>query len=170
LTARPSKGKKPIRIVLDSTLRIPLDCRLLATAKKTPVLIVTSERTVQANPEVADKITKKGAEIIAVPASQDKCNIKSLLDELSRRGVSQLLVEGGPTVLASFLKEQLADEIIVYIAPRILGSQGGADIIPIMGELTEAIGLYNVDIKHFGSDVRLAGLTTRAVKDCEVLT
>ncbi len=170
LTARPSKGKKPIRIVLDSTLRIPLDCRLLATAKKTPVLIVTSERAVQANPEVADKITKKGAEIIAVPASQDKCNIKSLLDELSRRGVSQLLVEGGPTVLASFLKEQLADEIIVYIAPRILGSQGGADIIPIMGELTEAIGLYNVDIKHFGSDVRLAGLTTRAVKDCEVLT
>ncbi len=169
LTARPSKGKKPIRIVLDSTLRIPLDCRLLATAKKTPVLIVTGEGTVLANPEVADKITKKEAEIIAVPASQDKCNIKSLLDELSRRGVSQLLVEGGPTVLASFLKEQLADEIIVYIAPKILGSQGSASLAESMTELTKAVGLHYVDIKRFGDNVRLIGLTENSWRELSIV-
>jgi diaminohydroxyphosphoribosylaminopyrimidine deaminase/5-amino-6-(5-phosphoribosylamino)uracil reductase len=188
LTPRPARGKKPAcpeylmqekeltkdgtagrpaRIVLDSNLRTPLDCKLLATAKKTPVLIVTGERAVQANPEVADKIAKKRAEIITVPTSQGRCNIKSLLDELSRRGVEQLLVEGGPTVLTTLLKEQLADEIIVYIAPKILGSQGGADITPLMTDLTKAVGLNYVDIKRFGGDVRLTGLTENALSIVE---
>jgi diaminohydroxyphosphoribosylaminopyrimidine deaminase/5-amino-6-(5-phosphoribosylamino)uracil reductase len=167
LTPRPARGKKPARIVLDSNLRTPLDCKLLATAKKTPVLIVTGERAVQTNPEVADKITKKGAEIVTVPTSQGRCNIKSLLDELSRRGVEQLLVEGGPTVLTTLLKEQLADEIIVYIAPKILGSQGGADITPLMTDLTKAVGLNYVDIKRFGGDVRLTGLTENALSIVE---
>jgi diaminohydroxyphosphoribosylaminopyrimidine deaminase/5-amino-6-(5-phosphoribosylamino)uracil reductase len=167
LTPRPADGKKPIRIVLDSTLRIPLNCRLLATAKKTPVLIVISEKTVQANPEVADKITKKGAEIVTVPAPQGQCDIKYLLDELGKRGIAQLLVEGGPTVLTTLLKEQLADEIIVYIAPKILGSQGGADITPLMTDLTKAVGLNYVDIKRFGGDVRLTGLTESALSIVE---
>jgi diaminohydroxyphosphoribosylaminopyrimidine deaminase/5-amino-6-(5-phosphoribosylamino)uracil reductase len=163
LTPRPARGKKPIRIVLDSTLRIPLDCRLLATAKKTPVLIVTGEGAVQANPEVADKITKKGAEIVAVPVLQGRCDIKYLLDELSRRGIQQLLVEGGATVLTTLLKEQLADEIIVYIAPKILGSQGDADIAAPMAELTKVVGLNYVDIKRFGDNIRLTGLTENAL-------
>jgi diaminohydroxyphosphoribosylaminopyrimidine deaminase/5-amino-6-(5-phosphoribosylamino)uracil reductase len=167
LTPRPARGKKPARIVLDSNLRTPLDCKLLATAKKTPVLIVTGERAVQANPEVADKITKKGAEIVTVPASQGQCDIKYLLDELSKHGIGQLLVEGGPIVLASFLKEQLADEIVVYIASKILGSQGGADITPLMTDLTKAVGLNYVDIKRFGGDVRLTGLTESALSIVE---
>jgi diaminohydroxyphosphoribosylaminopyrimidine deaminase/5-amino-6-(5-phosphoribosylamino)uracil reductase len=167
LTPRPAGGKKPIRIVLDSTLRIPLDCKLLATAKKTPVLIVTGEGAIQANPKVADKIMKKGAEIIAIPAVQGQCDLKFLLDELSKRGVQQLLVEGGPTVLTTLLKEQLADEIVVYIAPKILGSLGSADITPLMTELTKAVGLHHVDIKRFGDDVRLAGLTENALSIVE---
>ncbi len=170
LTARPSKGNKPIRIVLDSTLRIPLDCRLLATANRSAVLIVTREGAVQIDPGLADKITKKGAEIVTVPSPQGQCDITYLLDELSRRGIQQLLVEGGPTVLSSFLKEQLVDEIVVYIAPKILGSQGGASLAKSMTELMEAVSLHYVDIKRFGSDVSLTGLTEKAVKDCEVLT
>jgi diaminohydroxyphosphoribosylaminopyrimidine deaminase/5-amino-6-(5-phosphoribosylamino)uracil reductase len=78
-----------------------------------------------------------------------------------------LLVEGGPTVLTTLLKEQLADEIIVYIAPKILGSQGGADITPLMTDLTKAVGLNYVDIKRFGGDVRLTGLTESALSIIE---
>jgi diaminohydroxyphosphoribosylaminopyrimidine deaminase/5-amino-6-(5-phosphoribosylamino)uracil reductase len=159
LTARPSKGKKPIRIVLDASLRIPLDCRLLTTAKKAPVLIVAGEGAVQVNSENADKISKKGVEVITMPAIQSRCDLRFLLDELTKRGIQQLLVEGGPTVLSSFLKEQLADEIVIYIAPKILGSQGGADITQSMTELTKAVSLHYVDIKRFGDDVRVTGLT-----------
>jgi len=181
LTPRPGRGKKPARrtslwvggptrIVLDSSLRIPLDCKLLATAKKTPVLIVASEKTVGVNPQIARQISRKGAELLIWPDTQGESNLQFLLDELSKRGVQQLLVEGGPTVITSFLKEQLADEIVVYIAPKILGGTGSASITEPMAELTEAIGLHYVDIKRFGDNVRLTGLTEKALRDGGILT
>ncbi len=163
LTPRPSKGKKLIRIVLDNNLRIPLNCKLIKTARKSPVLIYTREEAVQANLEIAEKITKKGAELLIWPDTQGRSNLYFLLDELSKRGIAQLLVEGGPRVLTSFLKEQLADEIVVYIAPKILGAQGSVDITRPMAELTQAIGLHHVDIKRFGDDVRLRGLTGKTL-------
>jgi diaminohydroxyphosphoribosylaminopyrimidine deaminase/5-amino-6-(5-phosphoribosylamino)uracil reductase len=170
LTPRPSKGKKLIRIVLDNNLRIPLDCKLIKTAKKSPVLIYTNESTLRTNPEIAEKITKKGVDLLAYPDTQGRSNLYFLLDELSKRGIAQLLVEGGPRVLTSFLKEGLADEIVVYIAPKILGAQGSVDITGPMAELTEAVGLHYVDIERFGDDVRLTGLTEKGITDCGIVT
>jgi len=168
LTPRPSKGKKLIRIVLDNNLRIPLDCKLIKTARKSPVLIYTREDTVQANPKIAAKITQKGADVLIWPDTQGRSNLYFLLDELSKRGIAQLLVEGGPRVLTSFLKEGLADEIVVYIAPKILGAQGSVDITGPMAELTQAVSLHHVEIKHFGDDVRLRGLSAKALSEISV--
>ena len=168
LTARPSRGKKLTRIVLDSHLRLPPDCKLIKTAKKSPVLIYTNENTVRTYSEIVAQITKKGAEVLAYPDAQGRSNLYFLLDELSKRGVAQLLVEGGPRVLTSFLKEGLADEVVVYIAPKILGAQGSADITEPMAELTQAVGLHYVDIERFGDDVRLTGLTGKALSDISV--
>jgi len=158
LTARPSKGKKPTRIVLDSHLRIPADCRLLATTQQTPVLIVAGAEAAQANPQKQQLITQKGAQLLAWPDTQGRSNLYFVLAELSRRGVAQLLVEGGPTVIASFLAEHLADQIVVYIAPRILGPDGSAGITSPMAKLNGAAGLHHVDIKRIGDDIRLSGL------------
>jgi len=168
LTARPSKGKKALRIVLDNHLRIPLDCKLLATANTSPVLIYTKEDTIQTNRELVEKITKKGAELLAYPDTQGRSNLHFLLDELSKRGIAHLLVESGPSVMTSFLKEQLADEIAVYIAPKILGAQGSVDITGSMAELTQTVGLHYVDIERFGDDVRLTGLTGKGITDCGI--
>ncbi|MFQ6034662.1 MAG: bifunctional diaminohydroxyphosphoribosylaminopyrimidine deaminase/5-amino-6-(5-phosphoribosylamino)uracil reductase RibD, partial [Sedimentisphaerales bacterium] len=165
LTPRPSRANMPTRIVLDNNLRIPLDCQLLATAKKAPVLILTSEKAVQANPQIAQQISRKGAELLIWPDIPGQSNLQFLLDELSKRGAGQLLVEGGPTVITSFLTEQLADEICVYIAPKILGQRGSASITEPMAELTEALCLHYVDIKRFGDDVRLSGLSEKVLRE-----
>lgn len=169
LTARPSRDKKAARIVLDSYLRIPLNCKLLATAKKTPVLIVTSQQALHMNPQKQEKITRKGAEVIAYPDTQGRSNLYFLIDELSNRGIAQLLVEGGPTVIASFLKERLADEICVYISPKILGSSGSVDISGPMAGLAEGIGLHYVDIKRFGGDVRITGFSKKAIDEISIV-
>lgn len=155
LTPRPSKGKKPARIVLDTHLRTPVDCKLLATAKKTPVIIVTSAKAIRANQILAEIITGKGAELLPVPTTQGRCALNSLLDQLSERSVQQLLVEGGQEVIASFLKQNLADEVVVYIAPKILNRHGDADISESIAELTDSLDLHHVEIKHFGNDIRL---------------
>ncbi len=158
LTPRPSKGKKPVRIVLDSRLRMPLDCKLLATAKKTPALVVTGRDAIEANPQTAEKIKKKGAEILAVPITEGRCDIKFLLDELSNRGIAQLLVEGGAEVITSFLAQALADEVCVYISPEILAARGAVSVSSPMEKLVKTIDLSHIEIKHFGDDVRITGL------------
>jgi diaminohydroxyphosphoribosylaminopyrimidine deaminase/5-amino-6-(5-phosphoribosylamino)uracil reductase len=165
LTPRPDKGKKPARIVLDSFLRIPPDCQLLTTADQSPVIIFTSQQSLQTSPHIAKELTDKGAELLAYPDTHGHSNLHFLLAELSDRGISQLLVEGGPTVLTSFLKENLADEIIVYVAPKILGSQSSIGITRPMAELSQAIGLYNVEVDRFGEDVRFRGLTEKAIEE-----
>jgi diaminohydroxyphosphoribosylaminopyrimidine deaminase/5-amino-6-(5-phosphoribosylamino)uracil reductase len=163
LTPRPSKGKRPIRIVMDSFLRIPLDCQLIKTAKKSPVIVYANEEAIRTTPKIAERITKKGTEIITYPDMASRSNLYFLLDELSRRGVQRLLVEGGAKILASFLKEGLSDEIWVYIAPKVLGVKGSIDIAGSMAGAVGEIDLHYVDIKLFGSDIRLTGLTRQGL-------
>ncbi|MBN2183310.1 MAG: bifunctional diaminohydroxyphosphoribosylaminopyrimidine deaminase/5-amino-6-(5-phosphoribosylamino)uracil reductase RibD [Sedimentisphaerales bacterium] len=166
LTARPSKGKKPMRIVLDSFLRIPTHCKLLKSAGQSPVIILTSYASAVEKPAVAQQIAEMGAELLVYPDTYGRSNLYFLLDELNKRGVTQLLVEGGPTVLTSFLRENLADEICIYITPKIYGGYGRAGISGSMDELTRVFGLHHVQMKQFGDNIRLTGLTEKAL--CEL--
>ena len=165
LTPRPDKGKKPARVVMDSFLRIPPDRQLLATVEQGPVIIFTSQQSLRASPHVARELTDKGAELVAYPDTHGRSNLHFLLAELSNRDISQLLVEGGPTLLTSFLRENLADEIIVYIAPQILGSQSSIGITRPMAELSQAVELHNVEVERFGDDIRFRGLTEKAIEE-----
>lgn len=158
LTPRPSKGKKPIRVVLDSGLRIPLKSRLLRTTKTSPVLVYARKAAVEANARHVERIRKRGAEVLVCEEAGEAPDLHFLLEQLSVRGVQQVLVEGGPRVLASFLREGLADEIRVYIAPKILGADGTAFIGEPMTDLMQGIGLDHVQVKTFGDDIRLSGL------------
>ena len=72
-------------------------------------------------------------------------------------------------MLTSFLKENLSDEIIVYIAPKILGSAGSAEITSTMAELTKTIGLYHVETERFGDNIRISGLTEKVIKELSIV-
>jgi len=174
LTPRPSRGHKPIRVVLDGSLRIPLPCRLLRTTQTSPVLIYTRQAAIDANPEHVDQIRRKGAELLAcesVDRPQEEpstinhqpsnLDLPFLLAELGRRGVQQILVEGGPRVAASFLREGRVDEVCVYLAPKILGAAGSAGLDEPMASLGSPLELRQVVIKAFGEDVRLWGRLPR---------
>jgi len=164
LTPRPNYGKKPLRIVLDSRLRIPLNSKLLATAKNVPVLIVSAPGVLKT--KKAKQIIGRGAQLLGSPAS--RTNLRFLLGELSKRGIRHLLVEGGPAVIGSFLKANLADEIIVYIAPEILGSKGAADIeVGLKG--TENLHLNFLNINRIGDDVKISLLTKNGLKSSGIV-
>ena len=165
LNARPSRGTKLLRIVMDSFLKIPPDCKLLKTAVEDPVLIYTSQSTLDKNPEILQTIKQTNAELFSYPDTHGISNIHYLIDELSNRGVQQLLVEGGPTVLTSFIAENFVDEIYVYISPQILGEHGGVRLAGPMSNLPQSLGLQNVTIKSFGDNVRITGLTKKALRE-----
>lgn len=161
LTPRPAMGKRPLRIVLDGNLRIPLNCQLLKTTNRAGVLIVTTQKSLAANKSKAKKIAAKPAELLAIPAEKTRrCNLNVLLDELGRRDVQRLLVEGGPAVISSFLESGLADELVVYIAPKIFAAEGAADIARAMSRLKTTFTLNYVTTNALGRDVRIRGLLT----------
>jgi diaminohydroxyphosphoribosylaminopyrimidine deaminase/5-amino-6-(5-phosphoribosylamino)uracil reductase len=120
-----------LRIVLDSSLRIPLESKLLEPG----TLIVTTEKAYEKGKE--ESILDKGAEIFIAEDEREKCNLSALLCELGKRNIQRLLVEGGPTVITAFLEQKLADEAIVYIASKTLGSEGAAAISQAMKNLIQ---------------------------------
>jgi len=169
LTPRPARrDQQLVRIILDSYLRIPLDSQLVRTAKKTPLLILTSQKTAETNPQAVEQITETGAELLIFPDTPGMSNLHFLIDQLSSRGIEQLLVEGGPTVIASFLREGLADEIYVYISPRILGANGTACITEPLVRLSTCVDLLYTHTECFDGDIRLSGFSKRALNEISI--
>ena len=118
---------------------------------------MTTEHAAHNNNEKVQSIQNKGAQLIYVPAYENHCDLDAVLRELGTRGVQQLLVEGGPTVIASFLARKLADAVRIYIAPVILASSGNADISKALANV-ENTTLDHTDIQTFDEDICLAAV------------
>ncbi|MDD5336998.1 MAG: bifunctional diaminohydroxyphosphoribosylaminopyrimidine deaminase/5-amino-6-(5-phosphoribosylamino)uracil reductase RibD [Candidatus ainarchaeum sp.] len=115
LTARISGGRNPVKIVLDGGLRIPLETKLLKEGK---TLIATCAN---ANVEKKGELEKKGATIIL--CGQERVDLKVLLAELGKIGITSVLVEGGSEVQGSFLDEGLLDKAVLIYAPILMGGR-----------------------------------------------
>lgn len=156
LTVRLIKGRDPLRVIIDSDLRIPLRSRVLAGGAAARTLVAAA---VTADPKRARKIQKLGAEIVRVPAARNGSgiDISQLLEELGRRGVASVLVEGGKGVITSLLEARAVDRLVVVIAPKIIGQ--GTEAIGDLGitRLSEAITFSSVKIRRLGSDVIFDG-------------
>jgi len=122
LTARHScwRGKKITRVILDSDLRFPLEARILSTLGEGEIAIFTSKR---ASPKKTDALRKKGAEVVQVPGSARKIEVKEVLSRLGEKGLASLLVEGGSRLLTTILEEKLADKLFLTISPRLIGGE-----------------------------------------------
>jgi diaminohydroxyphosphoribosylaminopyrimidine deaminase/5-amino-6-(5-phosphoribosylamino)uracil reductase len=153
LTARPDTGRQPLRVVLDSQLKIPADCNLIKTAKKAPLLIFT---TLKNNKKIL-LLKKKGAEIATVSPAEDKCNLKSVLANLGQRDIKQILIEGGKEIITSFLKQKLADEIIIYTSNERLEDKGKVKTSREMKKTYHYVKNNYYEKKRFDTDLCLKG-------------
>ncbi len=163
LTARPARKQPLLRVVLDSNLKIPLDCRLLDTIKQAPVVIMTTIGAAETQPHKARQLTEMGAKVLAVPAAKTKCDIEAVLARLAEMGVQEVLIEGGVQVIASALQADITDEIITYIAPEVFGQTGRKNIAGAMQNLINPLRLKHIQIDQFGDDVRISGLVREII-------
>jgi diaminohydroxyphosphoribosylaminopyrimidine deaminase/5-amino-6-(5-phosphoribosylamino)uracil reductase len=116
------EDRSPIRVVLDGSLRIPLDCHLVKTAKERKLIVIAGE---SASADTQKAMEEKGAEVVRVPCTKDRFRkpiIADAMRELGKRGITRLLVEGGPMLSASLLQNDLVDEAVVVRAPVTLGA------------------------------------------------
>lgn len=143
--------RPPLRVVLDSRLKLPWDCRLI-TVPEAPTLIVTTRHTAQGEYEQVEKFRNAGIEVLPVQETDHRCDLPETLDKLGQRGIQQVLVEAGPTLLTEFLRQNLADEVRIYIAPLLLGPNGQADISQTLAGLTATARLKQVHLHRFEND------------------
>ena len=155
LTTRLVKGRNPLRVVLDSALRIPLTAKILQNQVKAKTLVVTTSR---ANKNKLSALQKMGIEVLVVPPDKhSRVDLTALLKALGERDITSLLVEGGGEVITSFLRLNLADRFVVIIAPKIIGT--GTDAVRDLNitDLAKAYGLTFEKVSKTGVDIVVEG-------------
>jgi diaminohydroxyphosphoribosylaminopyrimidine deaminase / 5-amino-6-(5-phosphoribosylamino)uracil reductase len=123
LTCRlPGMAKySPVRIIADSLLRLPLKSRLMQSAYETPLWIITSASAPQ---QAEGQLPGAGAEVLRLPDSTDPLDLKDALRLLAAKGITRLMVEGGPTLAAALIKADLVDEAILFHSDKVIGPEG----------------------------------------------
>jgi len=156
LTVRLVPGRDPLRIIVDSHLRIPLTARVLAEGAASGTLIVTGK---SADRSRAEEIKSLGAEVLRLPSSKDNSgiDIARLLKELGRRGIASVLVEGGKGIITSLLKARAVDRMVAVIAPKLVGQ--GIEAVGDLGikKLDDAIVFSSVKTRRLGADMIFDG-------------
>jgi diaminohydroxyphosphoribosylaminopyrimidine deaminase/5-amino-6-(5-phosphoribosylamino)uracil reductase len=144
-------GRQPLRVVLDSRLRIAPAARLFSVPGRT-IVFTAAEQIAQAG-----AIQQAGAEVVAAPLDAERhVDLQHVLAELGRRECNDVLVEAGPTLAGRFLQLGLADELIVYIAPLVLGPEARAmALLPPLYRIEDVLRYTLRDLQRIGADVKL---------------
>ncbi len=157
LNVRLVEGRNPLRIVLDSTLRIRLDSHLLSDSLNKCTIIFTSK---EAEIDRLESVRKTGAKVVQVEKDKSgNLNLEEVLKECAKLEICSILVEGGSKVFNSFLIQKLFDKVMFFIAPKLVGNDG----ISAVGELgiekiTEALHFKKQSFQNIGTDILFEGL------------
>ncbi|MDK9700018.1 MAG: bifunctional diaminohydroxyphosphoribosylaminopyrimidine deaminase/5-amino-6-(5-phosphoribosylamino)uracil reductase RibD [bacterium] len=151
LNVRLVSGHDPVRIILDSHFRTPPSANVFTT--KAPVMICG---IAGAEPARQIKLKKAGAEIIELPAADERVGLLDVLRFAASQGIHRILVEGGRDIATAFLRSRIADELIVAIAPKLIGADGRSGFGNLgIEQIDDAIGFDRIHIERFGDDVHL---------------
>jgi len=141
--------RQPLRVVVDSRLETPVSARILQGG---PVLIAGAIE----NAEKMALLRSTGAEVLILPNAAGKVELKDLLDELGRRGINEVHAEAGFKLNGSLLREGLVDEVLLYLAPCLVGhAASGLFNLPELTSLEGKRRLQIRDLRQIGEDIRL---------------
>ena len=147
------EARSPVRVVLDSALRLPLESRLAATARQVPVWVLGGRSASAAN-EAA--LRSLGVEVVRVDDENGRIDLAAALRHLATVGMTRLMVEGGPIVAGAFLEADLVDEVALFRADKTIGPDG-----------IDAIEGHSVDALTGSSRLRLTGQSACGVDRLE---
>jgi diaminohydroxyphosphoribosylaminopyrimidine deaminase/5-amino-6-(5-phosphoribosylamino)uracil reductase len=141
-------GMQPLRVILDSKLRTPPTARLLQAPGESCIFCVVDKHR--------PALEAAGATVIATRSRNDRTDPEAVLQALAKRKINDVLVEAGPTLAGSLLRAGLLDELVIYQAPHIMGSETrGMFETPTWKDLRDRAPLTIVDVRQIGSDMRI---------------
>ena len=143
----------PVRVVLDSALRLPPASRLARSAREVPVWVIAGAEAPRA---AEDALLREGVTVLRAAQSDGRLDLAAVLKLIAARGVTRLMVEGGPTLAAALLAADLIDEAVLFQSPKVVGTDGvdALDGLPLTA-LTQSPRLKCVISEPVGADTRL---------------
>jgi diaminohydroxyphosphoribosylaminopyrimidine deaminase / 5-amino-6-(5-phosphoribosylamino)uracil reductase len=159
LTTRlPQGGRSPLRVVVDSRLRVPYEARIFQQ-ESGGVLLATSDR---ARGDRLREFEKRGVPVVVLPADQGRVGLLDLLRHLGRQDTISLLIEGGSSMHGSAFDQRLVDKVVAFIAPRIIGGIEAPGAVGGHGVdlLSDAHAMHDVEVRRCDGDVVVSGYLT----------
>jgi len=152
LDSRLVKGKNPIKVIVDSTLKISENSKVLNDPSK--VIIATTNK---APKHKIDKLQNKGARILVLKPKKGLVDLKELMKELGKSEIASVMIEGGAELSGNAIKEGIVDKLLIFTAPKIIGN--GLGPIKNLGikKVNKAINLRNILTKKIGNDLLVEG-------------
>jgi diaminohydroxyphosphoribosylaminopyrimidine deaminase/5-amino-6-(5-phosphoribosylamino)uracil reductase len=160
LTARPDGplaqlGTQPRRVVFDSLARLPPSSQLVVAASEVPLTVVVSRAAARAD---TDALEAAGVQVLVATGENEPARVRSALDQLGARGVTSVLLEGGPHLAGAFLDAGEIDEIRLFLAPLLLGGSAARD--PLEGKgverISEAMRALTFGCESIGEDLLIS--------------
>jgi diaminohydroxyphosphoribosylaminopyrimidine deaminase/5-amino-6-(5-phosphoribosylamino)uracil reductase len=149
-------GRDPTRVVVDSRLRVPPTKKAFNLSSTAPTIVATVEK--ESSPR-ARKLAARGARLWSVRGRRGRVDLKALLRRLAKEGHLHVLVEGGAEVFGTLLREKLVDEIVLFIAPKVVGRNGMSWVGDLgVKEMARALDVGELQVDRFGRDVMLRAL------------
>jgi len=155
LTCRlPRGGRDPLRVIVDSRLRTPLDSQLFRVRSKAKTLIAT----VQQDEERLAPYRTLGVEVLTCRGECGRVDLADLMAWLGIRGVHSVLVESGGELAGSLLRQGLIDKLILFYGAKLVGGEGRSPFASIgIERMSEAIRLQEIEVRRFGDDLMVSG-------------
>lgn len=165
LNCRMEGGRNPLRILCDTRLRIPLDSQIVETAGEIETVIAWNPQAAETKSlnETVDYLKRKGITLLQIPLKKGGVNpeldLRKLLRELGARGIDSVLLEGGGTLNASALRENLVQRVYAFVAPKLVAGANAKSPVEGAGisRMKDALELQDVEISSFGKDICITG-------------
>lgn len=148
LTPRLAKGKNPLKIVVDSTLKIPKSCNLMKDPSR--LIIATTNK---ASKSEISRMQQKGIIIIITKSNKGMVDLKDLMKQLGKHEIASIMIEGGSELNSSAIKAGIVDKILIFAAPKIIGNGKGAIGNLGIRKIDKAINLKNPVDRKIGKDM-----------------
>ncbi len=146
----PELLRQPVRVVLDSRLRLSPEAKMLGLPGQTWVLCS------QAHPERRRVLEARGARVVELPGREGRLDLQAVFRFLGEEQINEVLVEAGPTLGGAVLGERLIDELVIYLAPHLMGDESrGLFRLPGLQRMCERIPLAVSELRRVGTDFRI---------------
>ena len=156
LDCRIRRGRNPYRIIVDSSLRIPLSSKVLAYSDNKTIIATTGK----ASKKKIKQLITHGARVLVIKSKAGRVDLKALLKELGKLDITGVMIEGGSSIASSAISTGMVDRVMFFVAPKIIG---GSDAIPSIGGespflLKNAIKLKDLRATAAGDDILIEGI------------